>query len=249
MKKAKVMNLVVLVLLLVLFSFSSIIEAKASGERYGGVLRIVYGDPINCIGYPGGIASFQEHQVAEPAVETLGRYDESGALVPYLAKDFELDADSLTLTIHLREGVKFHDGTICDAEAVKWNLEEFKASGRNEIDDVASIEVIDPLTLVLHLSRWNNSIAEAVLFTAGRIVSPTYFKTHGRDAAMANPVGTGPFKFVKWERDVRIVYEKNEDYRVAGQPYLDGIEIIFMPDTTTMISALRTGEIDVIANC
>ncbi|HZH71327.1 MAG TPA: ABC transporter substrate-binding protein [Mariniphaga sp.] len=247
MKKAKVMNLVVLVLLLVLFSFSSIIEAKASGERYGGVLRIVYGDPINCIGYPGGIASFQEHQVAEPAVETLGRYDESGALVPYLAKDFELDADSLTLTIHLREGVKFHDGTICDAEAVKWNLEEFKASGRNEIDDVASIEVIDPLTLVLHLSRWNNSIAEAVLFTAGRIVSPTYFKTHGRDAAMANPVGTGPFKFVKWERDVRIVYEKNEDYRVAGQPYLDGIEIIFMPDTTTMISALRTGEIDVIA--
>ena len=87
------------------------------------------------------------------------------SVVPYLARDFKLDADSLTLTIYLRDGVKFHDGTICDAEAVKWNLEEFKASGRNEIDDVTSIEVVDPLTLVLHLSKWNNSIADAVLFT------------------------------------------------------------------------------------
>lgn len=165
MKKAKVMNLAMLVLLLTLFSFVSTIEAKTSEQKQGGVLRIVYGDAINCIGYPGGIASFQEHQVAEPAVETLGRYDETGVLVPYLARDFKLDADSLTLTIYLRDGVKFHDGTICDAEAVKWNLEEFKASGRNEIDDVTSIEVVDPLTLVLHLSKWNNSIADAVLFT------------------------------------------------------------------------------------
>lgn len=217
-------------------------------EKEGGVFRIAFSTAIQCLGYPGGLATFWEHLVIEPAVETLGRYDESGALIPYLADSFDLDADSLTLTIQLRDGVKFHDGTVCDAEAVKWNLEEFKASGRSEINDVESIEVVDPLTVVCHLSKWNNAIADSVLFIAGRIVSPTYFKNNGKDAAIANPIGTGPFKFVEWERDVRIVYEKNEDYRVEGQPRLDGIEIVFMPDSTTIVSAMRAGEIDAIGN-
>lgn len=219
----------------------------AADDKQGGILKIAYGDKFNCIGYPAGSTTYYENQVMDPVLETLARYDESGVLVPYLAEAFKMDADALTLTINLRKNIKFHDGTICDAEAVKWNLEEFKASGRSEINDVASIEVKDPQTVVLHLSTWNNSIADAAMFTAGRIISPTYFKANGKDAAIANPVGTGPFKFVKWERDVKIVYEKNADYRVEGQPYLDGIEFVFMPDTTTIVSAMRAGEIDVIA--
>lgn len=221
--------------------------APAVDEKQGGILRIAYNDKINCIGYPAGAATYYESQVMDPVLETLGRYGESGFLVPYLAESFIIDADSLTVTINLRKDVKFHDGTICDAEAVKWNLEEFKASGRSEINDVAEIEVVDPLKLVLHLSKWNNAIADAALFTAGRIISPTYFKANGRDAAIANPVGTGPFKFVRWEHGDRIVYEKNEDYRVEGQPYLDGIEIISMPDSEAVVSAMRAGKIDVIA--
>ncbi|MBN2049685.1 MAG: hypothetical protein JW760_04515 [Spirochaetales bacterium] len=224
---------------------SSTTTATAEANR-GGVLRVAFNATANCLGYPGGLATFHEYQMVEPVVESLGRYDESGALIPYLAESFETDADALTLTIHLRKDVTFHDGTACDAEAVKWNLEEFKASGRSEINAVADILVKDPLTLVLQLSKWNNSIADAVLFTAGRIVSPTYFKANGKDAAIANPVGTGPFKFVEWERDVKIVYEKFDDFRIEGQPYLDGIEVIFMPDITTIISAMRAGEIDVI---
>jgi len=219
-----------------------------TNEKEGGVFRLVLPTAVQCLGYPGGLATLWDNLAVEPAVETLARYDEKGVLVPYLAESFKLDADSLTLTIHLRDGVKFHDGTVCDAEAVKWNLEEFKRSGRSEINDVESIEVVDPLTVVCHLSRWNNAIADAVLFTAGRIVSPTYVKTHGKDAAIANPVGTGPFKFIEWERDVKIVYEKNEDYRIEGLPYLDRIEIIFMPDTTTIVSAFRAGEVDAIGN-
>lgn len=217
-------------------------------KKEGGTFRIAFTTSIQCLGYPGGLSTLWDNLAAEPAVETLARYDETGALVPYLAESFDLDADSLTLTIHLRDGVKFHDGTVCDAEAVKWNLEEFKRSGRNEINDVESIEVVDPLTVVCHLSKWNNGIADAVLFTAGRIVSPTYFEENGKDAAIAHPVGTGPFKFVEWERDVKIVYEKNEDYRIEGLPYLDRIEFVFMPDTTTIVSAMRAGEIDAIGN-
>ncbi len=220
---------------------------ETGSDKQGGVLRIAYGDKFNCIGYPAGSTTYYENQVMDAVLETLGRYDESGVLVPYLAEGFKMDADALTLTINLRKDVKFHDGTVCDAEAVKWNFEEFKASGRSEINDVSKIEVKDPLTLVLHLSKWNNAIADAALFTAGRIISPTYFKANGKDAAIGNPVGTGPFKFIKWERDAKIVFEKNKDYRVKGQPYLDGIEVVFMPDTTTIVSAMRAGEIDVVA--
>jgi len=217
-------------------------------SKYGGVLKIAFSTAVDTLGYPGGLATFWENMAIDPAVETLARYDESGALIPYLAESFETDADALTLTIKLRDGVKFHDGTVCDAEAVKWNLEEFKASGRSEINDIESIEVVDPLTVVCHLSRWNNSIADNALFVAGRIVSPTYVKTNGKDAAIGNPIGTGAFKFVKWERDSKIVYEKNENYRVKGLPYLDGIEVVFLPDSTTIVSAMRTGEINAIAN-
>lgn len=240
----KIQVILVILALVAGICLSPVATQAVNAQKYGGIFRIAYGDVLQTLGMPGALANFQEHQIVEPVVETLGRYDESGALVPYLAESFELDADSLTLTIRLPEGVKFHDGTILDAEAVKWNFEEFKALGRSEINDIESIEVVDPLTVVCHLSRWNNTIADAALFTAGRIISPTFVKTHGRDAAYGHPVGTGPFKFVEWQRDVKIVYEKFDDYRIEGLPYLDGIEIVFMPDSSTMISAMRRGEID-----
>lgn len=249
MKRSRRLLAVVVTLFLVTgICLSSVAAQDAQAQKRGGIFRIAYGDVLQTLGYPGALASFQENQIVEPAVETLARYDEAGVLVPHLAKSFELDADTLTLTIHLRENVKFHDGTICDAEAVKWNFEEFKASGRSEINDIERIEVVDPLTVVCHLSRWNNAIADAALFTAGRIISPTFVKTNGKDAAYGHPVGTGPFKFVEWQRDVKVVYERFEDYRIEGLPYLDGIEVVFLPDSSTMISAMRRGEIDAIGS-
>ncbi len=221
---------------------------EAFAQKYGGTFRIAYGDVLQTLGNPGALASFLEHQIIEPAVETLGRYDESGVLVPHLAESFELNADTLTLTINLPKGVKFHDGTTFDAEAVKWNFELFKALGRSEINDIERIEVVDPLTVVCHLSKWNNGIADAALFVAGRMISPTFSETYGEDATYGQPVGTGPFKFVEWQRDVKVVYERFEDYRIEGLPYLDSVEVVFMPDTSTMISAIRRGEIDAIGN-
>ena len=220
-------------------------EATVTGPQYGGVLRIGLSEELTCLGYPGRLATSWDSIYATPAVETLCRYDEEGILLPWLCESYEADSEKLTLTVKLRDGIMFHDGTPLDSAAVKWNWEEFKASGRNEINTITSIETPDDLTVVAHMSSWDNTLAEYALYVGGWMVSPTFVKAVGVDAAMAKPVGTGPFKFVEWERESRLVYEKNENYWREGEPYLDGITFFFLMDDSTMTSAFRSGEIDI----
>ena len=84
---------------------------------------------------------------ASPAVESLGRLAEDGTTQPWLAKEFITDPDALTFTIKLRDGVKFHDGSVCDAEAVAWNIEQYMKNGKSaEIDNPKEVTADDDLT-------------------------------------------------------------------------------------------------------
>jgi len=223
-------------------------EISFDGAVYGGTLRVGNRfSGVNNIGYPFTMAtnSCWEQINACPAIETLARYND-GKLAPWLAESWNIDAEKLTMTIKVRPGVKFHDGTDLDAEAVAWNLEQSTVNGRNELDAIKEYEVVDDTTLVLHLSYWDSAIEENVLFTCGWIVSPTAVKQNGMDWASANPVGTGPFVFEKWERDVGVYYNKNENYWREGQPYLDRVEMCIYSDVTALSAALETGKIDVV---
>jgi ABC-type transport system substrate-binding protein len=80
----------------------------------------------------------------------------------------------------------------------------------------------------------------------GMMISPTAFRTHDKEWIMRNPVGTGPFKVVKHERDVSLVYQKFPDYWQKGKPYLDGIEFKFIDDPYSALMAFRAGESDCI---
>jgi peptide/nickel transport system substrate-binding protein len=184
--------------------------------------------------------------MCRPAVESLARYDETGALTPWLATSWTTDPDALTMTLNLRQGVKFHDGTDFNADAVKFNLDRFRESTRGEIRNVQSVEVVDPYTVLLTLSAWDSTIDGAVLYFAGNMISPTAFQAHDKEWAEQNPVGTGPFKFVSWERDVSIEYERNADYWQAGKPYLDGIEFVIIADSMVRLAAFEKGEVDVL---
>ncbi len=218
-----------------------------NGEiKTGGVLKIGTPAAIVNIGYPGKLTTPMELAEALPAVESLCRYTKEGELVPWLCEFYETDADALTLTVKLKEGIKFHDGSDFNAEAVKWNWEEFTAQGRSEILSIESIECPDEYTVVAHLSQWDNTIADNALYQAGFMFSPAYAKENGMEAAGNHPVGTGPYRFVEWEKDVRLVYEKNEDYWIEGQPYMDGIEFVFIKDANTITTAYQSGEIDVL---
>ncbi len=197
------------------------------------------------LGYPGLPNSNSELIVIQPAIETLCRYTSDGELEPWLCESYEADAESLTLTVKLKEGITFQDGTDFNAEAVKWNWEQFQAVGRSEIAAIESIECTDEYTVVAHMSEWDNTLADNALHLAGYMYSPTYAEENGQDAANSNPVGTGPYTFVEWEKDVKLVYEKNENYWGEDELYLDGIEIDFITDANTLATAYQSGELDV----
>ena len=92
---------------------------------------------------------------ASPAAESLGRLAEDGTTQPWLAEEFVTDPENLTFTIKLRDGVKFHDGSLCNAEAVAWNIEQYIANGKGaEIGNPASVTADDDLTVTVHFDQW-----------------------------------------------------------------------------------------------
>ena len=226
--------------------------AKATKEpvpRYGGVLKRSYDNDAQQLGNPAARPfDLTSVKMSRPAIETLLRYDEKGSLVPWLAAGWKVSKDLLSVTINLRKNVKFHDGTPCDAEAVKWNLERYRTSDNPELKPVTSIDVVNDTTVKINLTQWDSTIIGNLASYAGMIISPTAFKTNGADWCRTHPVGTGPFKFVSWQKDVRVKYEKFNDYWQKGKPYLDGIEWVVITDPMSRLAAFKQGEIDDLSN-
>lgn len=216
---------------------------------HGGTFRLgTRFSGVNNIGYPFTFAtnSTWEWIAASPAFESLIRYDDDGNRVPWLAEAWEVDSDALTITIHLQPNVLFHDGTPLNAEAAVWNFEQSTANGRSELDAIESYEIVDDLTIIAHLSTWDSALEDNLLYTCGVMASPTAIQANSAEWAIANPVGTGPFAFDEWVRDVGVYYNKNENYWRENEPYLDRIEICIYSDVTALSAALNTGLVDAV---
>ncbi len=187
--------------------------------------------------------------VAYAIYDPLMHRTEDGALEPYLAESLEPNAELTEWTLKLRPGVQFHDGTPLDAQALKTIFDDYlKAPGANtaaSLAEVASLDVVDDLTAVYRLSQANAAFPELLISPPGWPFSPTAAAAAGEDAG-AEPVGTGPFRFVSWQRDSNLVVEKNEDYWQEGLPHLDRITFRPIPDEDTRLASLQSGDIDVM---
>ena len=164
-----------------------------------------------------------------------------------LAERWEVETPT-TLVMNLRRGVKFHDGSDFDASVAKWNLErvlnpEAKSPGRAEISAIETVEVVDSHTLKLHLKRPSGSLLALMGGRGGFIVSKAAFERLG-DRFGANPVGSGPFKFVEWASGSHVTVERNSEYWQPGRPFLDRVTIRVIPDATVVTASLQTGQID-----
>ena len=223
-------------------------SAASTGEpKEGGVLRIGTGQSPTVIGYTPEINNNSFLQFLRTAFNSLCFYDEEGNLAPELAESWETDPDAATITFHLRSGVKFSDGTDFNAEAVKWNIEQYQSAGRTEVASVASIDCPDENTVVIQLEAWSSSALESIGFFV-YYMSPTAFEENGgADWARFNAVGTGPFIMTSFEQGVGVTYEKNPNYWEEGKPYLDGVEFSIISEPTTLENALTAGEIDMIS--
>jgi len=218
--------------------------SAAEKGKYGGILKFNHSKPAGIIGNPMMIRGWNNEYAAIP-LENLIQADpvNLGQLAPRLATSWELAPDRSNYTLKLRKGVKFHDDTPFNAQAVKWNLDKWVNSSSAVLKEVQSVEVIDDYTIRLNLSAWNNVTIYQLAMDVW-IVSPTAFEKNGEKWANYHPVGTGPFKMVEFKRNVSIKFEKFKDYYEEGLPYLDGIHILHIADPMTASASLKKGEVD-----
>lgn len=215
-----------------------------SGEaKYGGVLRYASHNTVSTPGYTPECTNNASLIFLTTAYESLITYADDGSLAPFLATEWEVDADEPSITWTLREGVSFADGTPFNAEAVKTNIEEYQKSERNETANVASCEVIDDTHIKMMLKSWNSSTVESVGFFV-YYMSPEALKDV--DSLRNSSCGTGPFQVASFDPGVSVKYTKNENYWQEGKPYLDGVEIYVVDEPTTRSSAFQAGEYDMI---
>jgi len=221
-------------------------DALASEPKRGGVLRAAFSaDPagFDPVRGPSGMS----HVVIEQVYSTLMALDPEANPYPELAESFEMSEDGLQYTFKLRPGVKFHNGDDLTAEDVKFSFDRLRAkdSGYSygaQVETIASVDVVDPLTVTFKLSKRTGPFLTYMAFPGSSIV-PKKLVESGHDLN-EKPVGSGPFKCVSYEPRSAIKFERNENYFQQGKPYFDAMEYRIISDVTALTDAVMSGEVD-----
>ncbi|MFJ4654724.1 ABC transporter substrate-binding protein [Nocardia sp. NPDC088792] len=197
---------------------------------------------------PTTSSSLYMRYVMSTICEKLYDNDSSGNLVPQLASDLpKFSEDGLTVTIPVRSGIKFADGTSFNASAVETSLQRhLSMDGSQRTGEMGPITGIDSdgQSVILHYSTPFAPITAALADRAGMIMSPTALKDAGKDFG-DHPVCVGPFKFQQRTVGSSIVVERDPLYYDAQNVHFDTITYRIMPDATARAAALRAGEIQV----
>ena len=236
-------------------------KGESGAPKPGGTLRVAFASDIHSGRFqlnrssPPGYETFWVSNNTHNALVTL---DPEFNIVPDLAKSWEIIGSGKEYVFHLHENVTFHDGTACDAEAVKWNFDDMLAKGsvswvyaffqgmeRTEAIDKYTFKVImkEPAALLPMLAGYFHGVP---------IGSPTAVQKYGEHWGR-HPVGTGPFTYdpAEYRADELVVLHKNPHYfrrDASGKPlpYLDRIEIRIIKDPIAAMTALRTGQVDIL---
>lgn len=224
----------------------------ADSPKMGGTLN------MGLLLEPPGLDPF--HQAADARIRVTvlvyqGLFYEAadGEAVPLLAESYEVSEDGKTYTIKLRSGVKFHTGKEMTAEDVKYSYDyvrdaENGSPGAGDFSVIESIDVVDPLTVRFNLSEPNASLLMALGNKYAGVIPAGYFDDESAKTRMNNEsVGTGPYKLVEFNPNSNILLEKNADYWEEGAPYLDEINFAILPNSASMLVALRNERIDLVS--
>ncbi len=210
---------------------------------------------------PGDAVYVQEQFILQSLFDSLLSMSADGGLHPGLATEWTPNADYSEFTFKLRRDVKFHDGTAFKADAVKASFDHIvseavlESGGKTLLKDHKYVEtvVVDDYTVTVKFAGSYPLFLRDAARQWLAISSPAALTKYGKDYGR-NPVGTGPFKFVKWDAQSRIVLERNPDYnwapefaRHAGPAYLDQVVFNILSEAATRLTAFETGEIQVVS--
>jgi peptide/nickel transport system permease protein/peptide/nickel transport system substrate-binding protein len=213
--------------------------------RKGGVLKIASAaNPSSLDPMTGG--SGLDHSFLWTIYDTLVEWDyESLKPKPGIAKwSFP---DPKTMVLDIEPNILFHDGTACDAAAVKFNLDRLRQDQRSNVKaDLASIsgvETTGPLQVTLRLANPDTALPAIFSDRAGMMVSPKAAQASGAEFDR-KPVGAGPWSFVSWADNQSMIVKRNDKYWRANRPYLDGIEFAIIPEIATGLRSVVAGQND-----
>ena len=211
--------------------------------------RLVLGLPLEPpnLDPTSGAAAAVDEVVYGNIFEGLTRLTQNGALAPALAESWEAAPDGLSWTFHLRRGVTFQDGAPFDASAAKFSLDRITAEGSTNAQKalfapIQSVEVIDPATLRIRLSRPMATLPYVLAWGDAVMVSPKSAATNA-----VSPVGTGPFRFDSWRRGSQLTLSRWPGYW-GPAPRLNTVVFRFISDPTAAFAAVSAGDVDAFPN-
>ncbi|OCG03978.1 ABC transporter substrate-binding protein [Gilliamella sp. wkB112] len=224
-----------------------------NNPQYGGTLVVHYSGEQRVLN-PALRASTGVYEVSGKIVESLVDLDADGNVVPVLATSWTSSPDGKTITFKLREGVRWHDGKPFTSKDVQYNAMEFWKTRLNFSTalqlNLTSVDTPDDYTAIFNYSRpMPLDLLLRALVDLGYVVPRHLYQ--GTDILNnpynTAPVGTGPFKFVEYQRGQHIIVERNQDYWRKGFPYLDKIVWRIIDDKSSASAALESGQIDLSA--
>ena len=217
-------------------------QAAPTGEKLaGGIVRTTMpSEPDNLD--PHLSAAADTKAVMNNVFEGLMRFDENGAFLPQLATDYTVSEDGLQYTFNIRTDVTFHNGKPMTMEDVLYSYKRLSGLNGEEplsskFQSVISIESIDEDSLTFTLSNEDASFLSMLI----EPVIPSDYIDQS-----TTPVGTGPFSFSSYTPGQKIVLKRNEAYYDEGRmPSIDEIEFRIMTDESSILMALKSGELDI----
>jgi peptide/nickel transport system substrate-binding protein len=232
-------------LFLLVALLAAMLSAGAGAQAQGGNTLIMARAADTTGLDPHRQTTFASLRLLELIYEGLVQLDPDLNIVPGLAESWEFSDDSQTLTMWLRQGVTFHDGSPFTSSDVRASFERIRdeatgAAGRANFTSITSIETPDAYTVVFNLNTPDVPVLAAMASVNSVIVSEESVAA-GNLAEVAN--GTGPFKLLEWIPEQVTRLEANSDWWGEG-PFIDGVEMRVIPDEAAILAALRAGEID-----
>jgi peptide/nickel transport system substrate-binding protein len=227
----------------------------AATATYGGTVTFgLENDVSNLDPMLSGL--FVDRNIHYAMYDSLVRVTPKGEIIPWLAEKWTTTDEGKTVTFNLRQGVKYHDGSVFDAESVKWNLERYintKGSLRTgDLASVATVTVVDPATVKLTLKQAFSPLLGALVDRAGMMVSKKVVDTMGADFTLKPfKAGTGPFILTEAVKNDHYTLERNPDWwgkDAAGNklPFLDKIIVKPILEPDVRLTNLRTGDVQVL---
>jgi peptide/nickel transport system substrate-binding protein len=232
-----ILRLVLVVVLALLLP----LETAAQTPKRGGTLVVGLSQDLPGLD-PHPSTSTITYQVLSLVYQGLVDFDRDLKIKPVLAESWTTSSDGKTWTFKLRKGVKFHNGRPLTASDVKFSLDRIldpktAARGKGALSIIESVQVVDPQTVRVHLTRASGAFLSRIAGTYQAILPPEAVQGPEFKA-----IGTGPFQLTEWKTNERVELKRFDGYWEAGLPYLDALTLKPVPDGTVRLTALKTGD-------